>query len=164
MPKVKRVLFICYGNICRSPAAEVLADFYAEKIGLEGVNFDSAGWHKIFDTANQDTKDYMKSKDIDMLNFKSKLITRDLIEKADLIIGMERYHLSRVRKKFRDIKEELKDKLFTLKQFNGAERKDWNIPDPYQTGTENYNRIIGIIEENIEKLVKKIVDINNQDT
>ena len=161
MGKIKNVLFICYANICRSPAAEVLARHYAEKYNLDGVTFDSAGWHKAFDTAVRDTKDYAKEKGIDMSDFESKTITREMIEKADLIIGMEKYHLLKTRKTFKDLREELKKKLFTLKQFNEAERKDWNIPDPYETGRENYFRIIKIVEDNVEKLVKKIIEINN---
>jgi protein-tyrosine phosphatase len=148
--------------MCRSPGAEVLARFYAEKHGLKDVSFDSAGWHKAFPTAVQETQDYiLENYEIDMTDFKSKIITRDLIEKADLIIGMERYHLTRVRKAFKDIKEQLKDKLYTLKQYNGAERKEWNIPDPYQTGKENYYRIMKIVDENVKSLVKKISKLNS---
>ena len=50
--------------------------------------------------------------------------------------------------------------LFTIKQFNGAAKKDVNIPDPYRTGVENYNRILKIVEENVEKLVSKIIEVN----
>jgi len=163
MSEIKRVLFICYANICRSPAAEGLARLYATKYGLKGVEFDSAGWHTAFPTAVKETKDYVEAKGIDMATFKSKLITRELIESADLIIGLERYHLLRVRKRFKEIKEEIKDKLFTLKEFNGAEKKDMNIPDPYKKPLEQYNRIMKIVDENVENLVKKIKFINNSD-
>ncbi len=95
-----------------------------------------------------------------MSDFKSKRITRELIENSDLIIGMEKYQLLKVRKSFKDLKEVLQEKLFTLKQFNGAERKNWNIPDPYKTGRKNYYRILKIIEENIETMLNKIVKLN----
>ncbi|MHA1255300.1 MAG: arsenate-mycothiol transferase ArsC [Promethearchaeota archaeon] len=164
MTKIQRVLFICYANTCRSPAAEYFAkglkeDKYRDE--LKGIVFDSAGWHDAFEDAQPETKNYVKAKSINMGDFKPKLITRDLIENQDLIIGMERYHLTKVRKKFRDIKDNLKDKLFTLKQFNGAEKNDLNIPDPYKTGLENYNRILRIVEQQVELLVKKIIEINN---
>jgi len=164
MSKIKSILFICYANTCRSPAAEYFAkglkeDKYSNE--LNGVNFDSAGWHDAFDDAQPETKNYVQAKSINMIDFKPKLITRDLIEKQDLIIGMERYHLTKVRKKFKDIKDKLKDKLFTLKQFNGAEKNDLNIPDPYKTGLENYNQILNIVEQQVELLIKKIIDINN---
>ena len=74
---------------------------------------------------------------------------------------MEKYHLLKVRHKFRNLREKLKDKMFTLTQFNGAEKKDYNIPDPYMTGIENYNRIMRIVDEYVEKLVLKIKEINS---
>ena len=167
MPKIQRVLFICYGNTCRSPAAEYFAKGLKENRyndELRGVEFDSAGWHDAFEDAQPETKNYVQAKSINMVDFKPKLITRDLIEKQDLIIGMEPYQLTKVKKKFKDIKDKLKDKLFTLKQFNGAEKNDFNIPDPYKTGLENYNRILSIVEQQVELLVKKIIEINNSNS
>lgn len=162
MKKIERVLFICYANLCRSPAAHKLAEHYAEKNNLKGVVFDSAGWHIAYPTAQPETKEYIKEKiGVDMTDFKSKLITKEMIEKQDLIIGMESYHLVKVRNLFKEIKHELKEKMFTLKEFNGASKDDLNIPDPFNTGLENYNRIIGIVDENVEKLVQKICEINN---
>ncbi|MFX1322132.1 MAG: hypothetical protein ACFFAQ_10860 [Promethearchaeota archaeon] len=160
MPKVKRILFICYANTCRTPAAEHLARFYTNQYGLKDVIFDSAGWHDAFSNAQPETINYIKKKGINIQAFHPKLITRELIENQDLIIGMERYHLIKLRKKFKDLKENLKGKLFTLKQFNGADKHDLNIPDPYKTGVENYNKILDIVDENVEKLVKKIIKIN----
>ena len=161
MNKIKNVLFICYANICRSPAAEILGRFYAKKYDV-GLKFDSAGWHTAFPTAVKETKDYAESKGIDMVDFKSKLITQELLENADLIIGMEKYHLLKARKTYKEIREKLKPKLFTLKQFNGAERKEVNIPDPYNTGEENYRNIMRIVDSEVEKLVLKIKEINSK--
>ncbi|MFX1314795.1 MAG: hypothetical protein ACFE9T_02955 [Promethearchaeota archaeon] len=160
MPKIKNVLFICYANTCRSPAAEYLAQYYAYKHQLKDVNFNSAGWHDAFDHAQPETINYIKNKGIDIQDFQPKVITKELLEKQDLIIGMEKYHLIKLRKKFKTLKENFKSKLFTLKQFNGADKYDLNIPDPYKTSFENYNRILDIVDENVEKLVKKILKIN----
>jgi len=160
MPKIKNILFICYANTCRSPTAEYLAQYYADKHQLKDVNFSSAGWHDAFNHAQPETINYIKKKGIIIQEFHPKVITRELIENQDLIIGMERYHLMKLRKKFKDLKEDLKGKLFTLKQFNEADKNDLNIPDPYKTGVKSYNRILAIVDENVEKLVKKILKIN----
>lgn len=160
MTKIKRVLFICYANTCRSPAAFALANFYAKKLELKGVIFDSAGWHDAFDYAQPETIDYIQSKGIEISDFQPKVITRELIEKQDLIIGMERYHLTKVKNRFRDLQEQLKQKLYTLKEFNGADKKDINIPDPYKTEKKQYDEILEIVEKNVEALVKKVKRIN----
>ena len=145
MLKIQRILFICYANTCRSPAAEHFAKdlkYNKYKSELKDIIFDSAGWHDAFEDAQPETKNYVQDKGIDMSDFKPKVITKELIEKQDLIIGMERYQLTKVRNNFREIKETIRDKLYTLKEFNGAEKKDVNIPDPYKTGLENYNLIL----------------------
>jgi len=152
----RRILFICYANTCRTPAAERLAEFYAKKFDLTDVEFDSAGWHMAFDHAQSETIDYLELKGIEMDDFKPKPITKALIEKQDLIIGMERYQLTKVRSTFKDLKEILKGKLFTLKEFNGAGKKDFNIPDPYKTGRTRYFEILKIVEKNVEIFVRKL--------
>ena len=160
MTKIKRILFICYANTCRSPAAQLLGDFYAKKNELQGVVFDSAGWHDAFDYAQPETIDYIRSKGIKINDFQPKVITRELIEKQDLIIGMERYHLTKVKKRFKDLQEQLKQKLYTLKEFNGADKEDINVPDPFKTGKKRYDEILEIVEKNVEALVKKVKRIN----
>ncbi|TXT59934.1 MAG: hypothetical protein BAJALOKI2v1_150024 [Promethearchaeota archaeon] len=69
---------------------------------------------------------------------------------------MEKYHIIKVRKTFRKLKPDLKGKLFTLKQFNGAKRANWNIPDPYKRDLETYNSILKEVELNVIKLIDKL--------
>ena len=157
---IRSILFICYANTCRTPAAEKLAEYYAKKYDLKGVGFDSAGWHIAFDHAQSETMEYIKLKGIEMNDFKPKPITRALIEKQDLIIGMERYQLTKIKNKFKVLKENLKGKLYTLKEFNGADKRDLNIPDPYKTEKDRYFEILEIVEKNVEMLVKKVKQIN----
>ena len=157
---IKRILFICYANTCRTPSAEKLAEYYAKKHDLRGVSFDSAGWHIAFDHAQPETIEYLKLKGIEMEDFRPKPITRSLIEKQDIIIGMERYQLTKIRNNFKDLKENLKGKLYTLKEFNGAGKQDLNIPDPYKTGRKRYFEILEIVEKNVELLVQKVKEIN----
>ena len=157
---IRRILFICYANTCRTPAAEKLAEYYAKKYDLKGVIFDSAGWHIVFDDAQLETIEYITSKGLEIEDFTPKAISRSLVEKQDLIIGMERYQLTKIRNKFKDMKENLQGKLYTLKEFNGAGKKDLNIPEPYKTGKKQYFEILEIVEEHVEILVQKVKEIN----
>jgi protein-tyrosine-phosphatase len=163
MSKIQNVLFVCYANTCRSPAAEYFAkglknNKYKEE--LKGVDFNSAGWHIAFDYAQPETINFVQARGIDMSDFCPKVITEDLLKKQDIIIGMEKYHLTKLKNNFRTLKGFFKGKLFTLKEFNGADKYNLNIPDPYNTGLENYNKILEIVEDNVERMVKKIIEIN----
>ena len=157
---IRSILFICYANTCRSPAAQELGELYAKKYDLKGVSFDSAGWHIAFDHAQSETIEYLNLKGIEMNDFKPKPITQALIEVQDLIIGMERYQLTKIRSRFKTLKENLEGKLYTLKEFNGADKHELNIPDPYKTEKDKYFEILEIVEKNTEMLVKKVKQIN----
>lgn len=162
MNQIKKVLFICFGNTCRSPAAEYLAKWLQQtkyKGKLTGVIFDSAGFDNYFTYAQPETVSYVKSKGGDISDFRPKIFNRQLFKEQDLIITMEEHQVENIIKVFRDIKN-IKRKTHALKQYVG-ETENIDIDDPYMQDHRYYIEIIRIIEENVEKLIKKIIDINN---
>ena len=76
----------------------------------------------------------------------------------DLIITMETSHKSQILSNFYDI-EGIEEKVFTLKEFNG-ERENLDIIDPYYTNSKIFREILKIIDENVEELIKRVVEIN----
>jgi protein-tyrosine phosphatase len=105
-----------------------------------------------------ESQDYLSSKGIDHSDFKPQLINRKLLENQDLIITMERSHVEDILRNYHELKN-LRDKTYTLKEFNG-ETSDLDIIDPYYTSTATYKNILKIIDENIEKLIKIIKETN----
>ncbi|MFW9902055.1 MAG: hypothetical protein ACFFDY_12350 [Candidatus Thorarchaeota archaeon] len=154
MKNIKRILFVCLGNTARSPVAEHLARFYAEKFQLD-LDFDSCGFFNAFSYMQPESRRYLDSKGIKHSNFKPKIINRNLLEKQDLILTMESQHSREIIQNFKDIKN-IENKTFTLKEFNG-EMHDVDIIDPYYTSTDNYMEVLRIIDENVEKTIKKIL-------
>ncbi|MFW9823850.1 MAG: hypothetical protein ACFFE4_12980 [Candidatus Thorarchaeota archaeon] len=165
MTKIKNVLFICAANACRSPFAHYFAKWLKEtnyKEGLKDVEFDSAGIYRYYETAQQGTVNYLKSKGIDISNYRTKRIDKKILEKSDLILGFEqKHHINKIKRKFKDVKD-LEKKLFLLLDFAG-ETKHLEIPDPYRQDEENYNKILKRIEEGVIKVVGKIIK-NNEST
>ena len=154
MKNIKRILFVCLGNTARSPVAEHLARFYAEKFQVD-LDFDSCGFFNAFSYMQPESRRYLDSKGIKHSNFKPKIINRNLLEKQDLILTMESQHSREIIQNFKDIKN-IENKTFTLKEFNG-EMHDVDIIDPYYTSTDNYMEVLRIINVNVEKAIKKIV-------
>jgi len=72
---------------------------------------------------------------------------------------MENSHLISIIDKHGSI-EDIDKKIFTLKEFNG-ESEDIDIIDPYYASNETYKQVLKIIDQNVEKAIKKIIDINN---
>lgn len=162
MAKIKYVLFYCAGNTCRSPFAEAYAKWLKKtrfKNELKEVLFDSAGIYHYYKTAQPGTKNYLKSMGININDFKTKLITAELLEKQDLLLGFEiKHHINKVNRKFKELKN-LESKNFLLLEYAG-ETKNLEIPDPYRLDQEDYNKILKRIEDGVLKVILKIIDIN----
>jgi protein-tyrosine-phosphatase len=163
MSKIKKILFICAGNTCRSPFAEAFANWLkiAEfKEELKDVVFDSAGIYHYYETAQPGTVNYLKSKGINLDNFKTKRIDSHLLEEQDLILGFEqKHHINKIKRKFKDIKN-LNKKLFLLLDFAG-EKENLDIKDPFYLQEEEYNRVLRRIENGVLKVIRRIIKINN---
>jgi protein-tyrosine phosphatase len=154
---IKNILFVCLGNTARSPAAEYLARYYATKYDLN-LEFQSAGFINAFSYMQPESREYLDSKGIPNDDFKPQLITRNLLEKQDLILTMEDAHKQDVLNNYSNIPE-IQNKIFTLKEFNGK-IDDIDIIDPYYTSKHTYQKVLKIIDENIEEALKNIAKID----
>ena len=156
--KIKKILFVCLGNTARSPAAEYLARDYAIKLNLD-LEFQSAGFLNAFSYMQPESREYLDSKGISHNDFKPQIINRKLLEGQDLILTMESEHKHDIINNYSNVSN-IKDKVFTLKEFN-EETTDIDIIDPYYTSKKIYHKILVIIDENIEKALKKITEMNH---
>ena len=160
MNKIEQVLFVCLGNTARSPAAEYLARYLVKKLGVD-LMFDSCGFINAFSYIQPESRKYLESKGIDHSDFIPKIINRHLLEKQDLILTMEKSHVNKIINTFNDI-EDIEEKTFTLKEFNG-ETTYTDIIDPYYTSGETYTKVLKIIDQNIEKAIHKIIEVNTKE-
>ena len=124
------ILFVCSGNTCRSPMAEALAKAIAKDLGLPHT-FDSAG---VYATPGMDASDLAKEVmrtryNLDLSQHKSKPLTRELIDAADLALCMTKEHERAVKARFPN------DKTLTLGAFSGKEQ---DVADPYGGSLSNY--------------------------
>ena len=164
MSKIKRVLFLCSGNTCRSVAAEYLAKWYKNnkfKEELKDINFDSAGLYHYYETPQEGTLKYLKSKGIEVNDFVAKRIDEKLIKKQDLILGFEeKWHIRKLKRRFTNLKD-LDNKLFLLLDFAG-ERDNLEIEDPFYYEETEYNQALKRIEDGLLKVLKKIIEKNKK--
>jgi len=157
MSKISKVLITCFGNTARSPAAEYLARDYVKKKGVDLI-FESAGFINAFSHMQPESQKYLNVKGINYSDFHPQIINRKLLEKQDLIITMEKSHADEIRDNFSGIVG-IDKKTFTLKEFNG-EIEDLDIVDPYYESNDTYKKVLRIIDDNIEKMINKIIKIN----
>lgn len=157
MTKISKILLICLGNTARSPAAEYLARYYAKEKGVDLI-FESAGFINAFSYMQPQSQEYLNTKGINHSDFRPQIINRSLLEKQDLIITMENSHVDEIRNNYPGIVD-IDKKTFTLREFNG-ETEELDIIDPYYTSSSTYKKVLKIIDENIEKMITKIIQLN----
>lgn len=129
------VLFVCTGNTCRSSMAEALLKFYiaGEPDIAHKFKIISAGTHAATgNPANIQAVRALDEMGIDISAHRAQKLTRELIEKADLILTMESAQEIYVSA----IMPQAKNKTHTLMQYAGRKVKD--IADPYGQSEETY--------------------------
>lgn len=128
---MKKVLFVCLGNICRSPMAEGLMRDYSEKSRVPLV-VDSAGtssW-EAGNPPHRGTQQVLNSLGISTKGMRARQVTAADFDKFDFIIAMDQENLSDLR---RIAPKEQQGKLYSyLSVVPGKE--DEGIPDPWYTG------------------------------
>ncbi|MFX1365466.1 MAG: hypothetical protein ACFFCE_08605 [Promethearchaeota archaeon] len=161
MPKIRKVLFFCAGNTCRSPFASEYAKWLKKNRfinELKDVDFDSAGLYHYYETAQDVTVNYLKSKGIDITNFRTKRVNEDIVKNQDVILAFEqKRHINKLKRRFKNLN--LDEKVFLLLDYAG-EKENLEIEDPFYFEQKEYNIVLKRIEYGVLKTIKKIIRIN----
>lgn len=152
-----KIMFICTGNICRSAMAEWLLKKKIKEIERDDIEVYSSGIYAYDgDLSTWEAKNIMQDEyDVDMKNHKATNIKNSEIRKMDLILCATAAHKIAVI----DIYPELKNKVFTMKEYVNYEREchhKIDIKDPWGYDLDTYRSCASEIDECLELLLKKI--------
>lgn len=152
---VRRVLFVCMGNICRSPTAEGVARALAAKLGLgESCEFDSAGTHDYHIGKQPDARACAAAarRGYDLSALRARQVDAMDFTRFDHILAMDRDNLSLLRQA---CPEDQRGKLGLLLDYAG-ERDESEVPDPYYGGPDGFERVLDMIEEAASGLLARL--------
>jgi low molecular weight protein-tyrosine phosphatase len=148
-----RVVFVCLGNICRSPIAERVAERAAAYAGITDVEFSSAG------TISEEYDDPMDRRAAAVLrehgyryeDHRARRITEAQIESADLVVAMENVHLERVLELAPD-----PSRVRLLTDFDPAAVPGSGVPDPWFGSDAGFSDTLTAIEAAMPGLLEYI--------
>jgi protein-tyrosine phosphatase len=143
-----RVLFVCLGNICRSPTAEGVMRKLVTDAGLEDrIELDSAGtgsWHV---GAKPDPRATAAAKAAGFeLAGRARTVTGEDFDRFDMILAMDRFNASELLGMAPG--GEGAEKVRLLREFDPTSSGDWNldVPDPYEGGERGFSQALKLIE------------------
>ena len=150
-----RILFVCLGNICRSPAAEGIMKQLIEEDDLQNfIEVDSAGtsgWHE-GDLPDERMRAHGKKRDYDF-NSRARRFRKDDLDKFDYIIVMDSSNYTHV-KSLASNKEQL-NKIHMMTDFS-QQYSDDHVPDPYYGGASGFELVLDLLEDATEGLLQAI--------
>ena len=152
------ILFICQGNVCRSPYAGRYLRKVAGDTNLRGICSRSAGLDVRVSAHSPDLAVRVaKTLGVELEDHRSKPVTADMIENTDMIFTMEHRQAAFMRKTFPGHAR----KIFLLPLFDTNPPPAWdyalryNIPDPYGKSEEDFLECFRMIERSIEGFMSR---------
>jgi protein-tyrosine phosphatase len=150
--KPKKILFVCLGNICRSPAAEGIMKKKSEGMPIEIDSAGTAGYH-IGELPDSRMRTHARKRNYSLDSFARQFDPARDFETFDLIIAMDKSN-------FRDLRSfdrsgKYHNKIVMMTDFCETMKVN-EVPDPYYDGPEGFEHVLDILEDACSGLLKKL--------
>ncbi|ARA91713.1 protein tyrosine phosphatase [Rhodothermaceae bacterium RA] len=153
-----RVLFVCLGNICRSPLAEGVFRHYVRKAGLEDhIEVDSAGtgsWH-VGEPPDRRMRRTAEAHGISLDGQRARQFEKEDLERFDHIFAMDKENLQDIL--YLDDGDAYGHKVRLFREFD-PEPGDYQVPDPYYGGPQGFENVFQIVDRTARTLLHRLVE------
>ena len=149
LSKITSILFVCMGNICRSPTAEAVFRHKAQEQGLT-LKIDSAGTQGFHKNAKPDVRSVAagSARGYDFDGIRARRIAASDFETFDLIVAMDESNLSDLRDM---CPMDMQHKIQLFMSF--CDSSDSEVPDPYYGGAKGFDYVLDLVEQAAEGLI-----------
>lgn len=147
---MKRILFVCLGNICRSPLAEAIFKHKVKKLGQQGeFDADSCGTanYHIGDTPDPRTVSNAMKNGVEIKHLGRQLSRQDLSE-FDYVLAMDKSNFTNILRLADDI---TRDRVFLLRSFDSLPGEE--VPDPYYGHETDFQDVFEMLDKSLDSFI-----------
>lgn len=150
---IKSVLFVCMGNICRSPSAEAIFRHKAKEQSLS-LKIDSAG---TIGSHAREKPDHRAQKagmarGYDFSGIKARKVTEQDFTDFDIVLAMDNYNIKELKKV---APEHLYHKIQLFLDY-AHNHEDSEVPDPYYGGARGFQYVVDLVEDASDGFIKAL--------
>ncbi|MCU7958534.1 MAG: low molecular weight phosphotyrosine protein phosphatase [gamma proteobacterium symbiont of Bathyaustriella thionipta] len=141
-----RVLFVCMGNICRSPTAHGVFEKAVADAGLsDHILVDSAGTHAyhIGEQPDARSQDTARQRGVDLSTQRARRVDRDDFSRFDYVLAMDEDNYQIL---YQQCPAEYRQRLQLFMEY-ATDRPESEVPDPYYGGAGGFERVFDMVEE-----------------
>lgn len=153
------VLFVCLGNICRSPTAEGVFKTMVEKSGWKDMfNIDSAGTaaYYVGEPPDKRAQKHAKARGYDLSKLRARFISPQDFKKFDHILVMDKKNFAEMEKVQKYCKDP-KAKLQLFLDYHPSQQQGLEVPDPYNGSDTGFDIVLDLVEPTAENLLKTLL-------
>ena len=152
-------LFVCFGNLMRSPMAEAFFRKAVNDAELRGIRIDSAGLHAVPGSeAHPWALIASREIGVPLASHRARLVTADLVRQADVVLAMDFQNKAELLARF----PEFGSKILMLSAYAEGPLRNREIPDPYFGDIDGTRRCYGVLQTCIRNLTGELLTFSKQ--
>lgn len=147
---MKNVLFVCLGNICRSPLGEAIFNHKAANLDMKADSAGTAAYH-VGEQPDRRSIQVANNHGVPIQHRARKFMAEDF-ERFDYVIAMDRQNYDDMRSLVNSDCEN----LYLLREFDPHANGDLDVPDPYYGGIDGFEKVFQMVDRSVGQLINHI--------